>query len=139
MCDRCAELEERVAWLESELGLRVDADEIYVLQRAFGLAPGEAHLVRALYAARGRTLTHLQILDAIPSPGGLEDRSFTNINTLICRVRKGLGRDAIITVWGRGYQISPIGAERIRSVLNAARAANGAPMPTTTHQAELSQ
>lgn len=117
ICDRCAALEERVAWLEGELGLRVDASQIQALCQAFGLSPGAAHLVRALHGGRGRAVTHLQLLEAIPSPDRLADRSLSNVNTLVCRARKGLGQDSIANVWGRGYRLTDVGMDRVSAIL----------------------
>lgn len=125
-CPHCAELEERIAWLEGELGLRVDADQIQALIAAFRLSPGVAHVVRALYASKGRTVTHLQLLEAIPSPAELEDRSQSNVGTLVCRARKRLGAGAIESVWGRGYRMTEAGMATVTSILAPSATARAA-------------
>jgi DNA-binding response OmpR family regulator len=125
-CPRCAELEERIAYLESELGLQRDADQvgrIHDLMRRAGM-PGStggraqaAEMVMALYRAGGRPVTTWQLLDAVPSPSRA-DRGPNIVKVWVVVARKALGRDAIRTVWGKGYAITEAGIGRVKAILN---------------------
>lgn len=122
MCERCADLEERVAWLESELGLRRDAERIERLKRAIpayrlGGRGQAAHLLDALYAAKGRTLTKLQILEALPSPAGNDERGLKLVDVVVCIARAGLGKSAIETIWGVGYRLTDEGIQIVRAIV----------------------
>lgn len=123
MCERCPELEERIAWLEGELGLQ-RRTEVFNALRA-PAAPGtrssftrnqSAELLAALYAADGRTLNRYQLLEAIPSPSG-KDRDAKIVDVWVCWARKHLGKDAIDNVWGRGYRLSPLGMARVAALI----------------------
>ena len=48
-CDRCAELEERVRWLEGELGLQHNARDASVVGETFGMSPMETWFALTLY------------------------------------------------------------------------------------------
>ncbi len=124
-CLHCAALEERVAWLESELGLQVRAEISSRLRNAIlGIASGNrggraqtADLVAALYAAKGRPMTIWQIMEAIPSPSGNDDRDPRLAAVLVCIARKWLGHDGIRTVWGAGYALTEVGMEKVQSLI----------------------
>lgn len=128
MCDRCEELEERVAWLESELGLQVSADLVDRIRRGLGgigqqsKANGTARLIAALYAANGRPMTRWQLLDAIPSRAGNEERNANIISVWVSFARKKLGPNAIHNAWDVGYRLTPEGMARISAILEPARA-----------------
>ena len=132
MCLRCEELEERVAWLEGELGL-VSENEQFRLLRTAMLAPSNSrsrvgraaavNLVLALYRARGRTLSRPQLLDAIPSPSGNSERLDTIINVWVCFARRCFGNDAIESVWGKGYRLTDSGMTQVAAILEPGRIA----------------
>lgn len=126
MCERCPELEERVAYLESELGIQRETDGRQRLHAAMPATNGGVRgvdLVLALYAARGRTLSRWQLLDAIPSPGGVEDREPKLIDVWVHGARFSLGRDVITTVWGRGYCLSAKGIALVAAIIAPERVA----------------
>lgn len=123
MCDRCDELEEEVAYLRSELGLVRDSDVIARLrdhmrgvEDAGGHRPHGAQVVAALYAAKGRPLTRLQLLDACPSRTGSDERGTRLIDVWVYHARRSLGRDAIANVWGSGYRLTEIGMAKVGEI-----------------------
>jgi DNA-binding response OmpR family regulator len=129
MCARCEELEDRVAWLESELGAQQSADLHERLRRALLRdsrgAPSRASLacrfIAALYAAHGRTMTVRQLFEAIPpKAGGEDERQDKLIHVWACHARKGLGTDAIQVTYGQGYRLSPAGMSRVAAILGEA-------------------
>lgn len=133
MCQRCEELEERVAWLESELGLQRDADVEARMLAAFPHQAGVPYhpsrrgalrALLALYQAKGRPVTHLQILEAVPPANGGDDERTSNlVATWVCVARRIVGRDAIESVWGKGYRLTPTGLARVSAALEADRVA----------------
>lgn len=123
-CPHCAEKDDRIAWLESELGGRLAADLVDRIRSALiaggrqSKRAGAAKLIAALYDARGRTMTRPQLSDALPSTLGHTERSDKIIDVWVCHARKSLGKDAIENVWGRGYRLTPIGMARVAAILN---------------------
>lgn len=117
MCARCAELEEEVAYLRSELGVQQDASLVDILKVRFGLVRGWAALLAALYRAKGRCVMRAQLEEAIPNPND-RDRDDRIVSVYIALLRGALGKDAIATVWGSGYRLTESGLERVEAVLS---------------------
>jgi DNA-binding response OmpR family regulator len=125
MCDRCAELEERVAWLESELGLRRETEAEDRLHRfmtseaAYTInRPGACRFTLALYRARGRAVSRPQVLEAVPPvAGGEDERNWRIVDVWACHARRALGVDAIQTVRSRGYRLTEAGMARVAAIL----------------------
>lgn len=123
MCARCEDLEAEVAYLKSELGLRVDLEQRRRICTALKLRPAEGLFVLVLFNAKGRPLTKEQIEEALPALNDEEPRSYKLIHTYASRVRRVLGFDAIDTVWGQGLKMSPVGCSRVLAILNPVEAA----------------
>jgi DNA-binding response OmpR family regulator len=131
MCDRCEELEERVAWLESELGMQRDAQQFQKLHDAMAAAFGSkrnrkemrcgqpVELLLALYRAKGSVVSVYQLLERIPSPND-KDRDAKIVSVWVYFARALLGKDIIDNVWGRGYRLSDTGMQRVKEILDAA-------------------
>lgn len=125
MCVRCEELQERVAYLESELGIQDTADIQDRLMRAlrrpdakWTKANGAARLIARLYAAKGKPVTTLQLLEATPAKAIYDERNAEIVKVWICFGRKTLGKDAIVTVWGFGYRLSDTGMAQVTAILD---------------------
>lgn len=73
---------------------------------ADGLAPGEIATMCVLIKAKGRIVNTFMIEEAIPKRDHTLDRDMRIVDVYISNIRKKLGKDAIITVWGRGYRVS---------------------------------
>lgn len=122
-CNRCEELKERVAWLESELGVQVNTSDAITICRELKIRPQAGQIVLALYRAKGRLVSNLQLWDAIPqvvSPKFDDDRSYKMLDVQVCNARKGLGDGMIETVWGKGKALSPAGMARVAAILGEA-------------------
>lgn len=113
-CAHCAQLEEEVAFLRSELGQRYAATDVQIIADTFGLTPGVAHVLRQLYGANGHPVTPWQIAEGLP---GIEDRDPEISRVYICRIRKALGRDAVETVRTRGYRLAPASHALVKDTL----------------------
>jgi len=120
-CPGCEELRERIAWLESELGLQSELDLESRLERVMDSIraihvgrPQIARFMLALYAAKGRPVTHFQLLEAMP---GSEERQPHFTAVIACRARKVFGADAIENIYGRGFRITQAGMARIAEIL----------------------
>lgn len=139
MCARCDELEEEVAYYKSELGGNLAADHVVAIKSAMrgGSAHGRAcpaKLVLSLYRAKGRTVTKLQLLEAIPPKDGGEDERDAKIcDVWVCQARQFLGPEIIETVWGRGYRISAYGTDLVGRLLGEI-----APIPEAVELADRS-
>lgn len=123
MCSRCDDLEEQVAWLRSELGLQRDlATENRLCETiprgAHAGRPQLARFVMALYAAKGRPVTRFQLLEACPPTTADEDsRSEKILDVWVWRARGWLGRDAVLTLHGKGYRLSESGMAKVAALL----------------------
>ncbi|PSJ60766.1 winged helix-turn-helix domain-containing protein [Pseudaminobacter soli (ex Li et al. 2025)] len=74
-----------------------------------GLTRSQAEILRAIVGAKGRTVTHDHILDALyrDDPDGGPEYARTIVTVFISQLRKklaGTGID-IMTVWGVGYRL----------------------------------
>jgi hypothetical protein len=124
-CECCAEKDERIAWLESELGIQREGDGIQNL-RVYMLAQPvpraykvkSVNFVMALFQAKGRLLTRDQVLIAIPPANGGEDERWPKIvDVWACHARRCLGREMIENVWGKGYRLSPAGMALVGAIV----------------------
>lgn len=117
MCDRCAELEEQVAWLKSELGMRPAVSATYALARALRITPGVAKMLAALHSAKGNFLSTYRLLDVTATPGREDERDPNLVKVGVWRIRQAMGRGAIITCYGKGYQLSDEGMAKVSAIL----------------------
>lgn len=125
-CQRCADLEaklaerdDELAYLRSELALRVDADHIEAVRRRFVVYPCVARMLIALYQARGRTVTPGQLDQAIPEKI-VDERGPFFIRALVFKARQALGPDAVECVRGQGYRLTSSGMALVGAVVDAA-------------------
>lgn len=100
------QLEDRVAELEDLLG--VSPQQFIALQSHFGLTKTEARFLGFLAKrdiAQSVNAIHAAIYGERPE---CDQPEIKIINVVICNMRKRLGNpDAIVTVWGAGYSLSP--------------------------------
>jgi len=123
MCPHCAELEEQIAYLKSELALSMSEDKLARLRKALGLTPSEVRILLALYQARGRFCSVYMLDEAAPATIS-GDRNVKHIDVRICRIRKRIGKAAIENEWGRGYRLNDLGRLLVEEALEVqARAA----------------
>ena len=116
-CPHCEELEERIAYLESELGLRNSADAALSLKRAFGLSPACAGIVSALYYAKGKPLSTWALLELTSKPGRDDNRECGIIAVQVCRIRALMGKAAVQATYGFGYALAPEALARVAAIL----------------------
>ena len=119
-CPHCDDLRERIAWLESELGLRVDPGKAETVRRALKVTPQAASILLALFQAGGQMVSRAMLDDAMPAVRRDPDFSTNVVDVMVCKARKRLGRDAIENVWGRGYRMTPDGLARVGAILAGA-------------------
>lgn len=126
-CARCEELEERIAWLESELGLQREADVLDAIISRMGRQaaqvgrPGIARTIACLYAARGRPVSKWNLLEASGTPTSDEDRNIRVVDIYVSRARQVMGFGAVRTVRGFGYALAPEGVEWVERALGVPR------------------
>ena len=108
--ERIEELEAQVRALRSRSRTPFEA-----IRRAYPLSPACAWLVLCLYEANGAVVSYDDILEHISwSP---DDTGTEVVKVQVCHVRKALGFDAVVTVHGHGYRLTPEGITLVRSVL----------------------
>lgn len=122
MCDRCAALEDEVAWLKSELGLVVQQSDSYRQRRAIGLSPSEYYVARLLYDQRKRDFVSAWVLiDGLEPLSSSENVSSNTLKVYLSRIRRRLGgKDTILSVWSHGYRMSESGAAAYEKALAGA-------------------
>lgn len=117
-CPHCAELRERIAYLESELNIQADDTEFARVKSAFRLEPMGTRIVLALWKARGDVVSRWRLEELIR---GDNDCSEGLLKVHVSRVRKRMGAEAVLTVWGRGYQLSDEAMGRVDAAVNGGR------------------
>ena len=124
-CPHCADLRERVAWLESELSIQHDAGDMLKLKTAFGMTPQCARIVLALHAAKGAPVSRQRIEELTEEfaygnrgKGSLDGETSNNLVSVAAhRVRGYLGHDTVLCLRGRGYALSDVGLAMVGEVL----------------------
>lgn len=118
-CPNCANLTERIVWLEDELGWRKDHGRLLALKQAFGLTPKESAILSILYSANGLPVPRHRLETATMAPDDEDDRIYVHrlVSVYIVRMRKKLGFEAIDTLRSRGYALSPEGLAKVNGVL----------------------
>lgn len=106
-CTRCAELEEQVAWLKSELGESSDEALLASLQRRHGLTRTQARVLEVLCAAHGRTVPYRRLAELLGMDGDGDPAD--TLKVYAYHLRKKLGSEAVFTVWGTGLVVGPDG------------------------------
>ena len=106
--DRIAELEERVAYLEGELGLAIGLDQVNLVRAALTVTQSHAHFLLTLYRCRPRSLTYGQLDERIPAVAGRGEAPRNTIKAFAMQIRRRLGADVIETI-GSGYRLGPRG------------------------------
>lgn len=114
-CETCAELRERIAYLESELRIQADDTEFARVKSAFRLEPMSTRIVLALWKARGDVVSRWRLEELIR---GDNDCSEGLLKVHVSRVRKRMGADAVENVWGRGYRLSDEAIGRVAGAIN---------------------
>lgn len=119
-CPRCQDLEERIVWLEDELGWRKDNGRVLALKQAFRLSPKGAAILDMLYSAGGLPVPRHRLENANQQPDE-EDGDYMCAENLVSvyvrRLRVSLGEDAVSTLRSRGYALSPSGMAAVRMTL----------------------
>ncbi len=105
---RIADLEARVAYLESELGLSIASDQAHLVRGALNVTKSHAHFLLILYRCTGRSLSCDQLDERIPSVVGRGEAPRNTIWVFALQIRRRLGSDVIETVDG-GYRLGPRG------------------------------
>lgn len=120
MCDRCAALEREVARLQFALDQKVRADVLGRVREGLGVTMHGARVLMILYRTPGRAVTHADLLKALPSrytKSADGNRSEHYLRVAIYQLRREVGPGVIETVRGKGYFLSPHGADVLRAAM----------------------
>lgn len=72
----------------------------------------------ALYEARGHSLSRDEVEQLLPTRSGhYLDRAPKTVDVMLHRIRKILGKDAIKTIWGRGFMMTPTGIATVAKLV----------------------
>ncbi len=71
-----------------------------------GLTAQERALVGLLYACYPRALSTYDILEGLPGRDHARERQVHLVSIVVCKVRRKLGADAIVTERGVGFRLS---------------------------------
>lgn len=124
-CERCEELAEKIAWLESELGLQKHSamiEKIKVVIPRLGprghscSRPQCAEFIAALYNAKGRPVSNYQLCELVPTHRTV-DRNIAVTKVWVYGARRALGVHAVRTARGFGYQLTPEGMAQVAEIL----------------------
>lgn len=114
------ERNEEIAALRRQVSAGADDAVLDAIAVGCRLARQEAWLLATLYAARGRILSKERLNEVMPSPAGNwepSEREPKILDVIACRVRSKLDREAIQTVWGKGFRITAIGSSLVERMI----------------------
>lgn len=111
-CSECENLREKVAYLESELGLADEATLSADFHQMRGLTQIQVRILMALYRAHGRILSVSQLIDLT----GLDTMRIELMRVHIFNLRRRVGKDVIANSWSLGYRITPQGMAVVESM-----------------------
>jgi DNA-binding response OmpR family regulator len=111
-CENCELLRHQLA----ELRMEPTLDDLQALKSAFNLSMGQATLVMALYTAGGKAVTNNRLF-ALRRASHNNEAGIELLKVYACHIRRRLGKDALETIWGRGYRLTDIGIETVSNAL----------------------
>lgn len=108
-CTRCQELEDEVRSLRRELAYEIDRNKAHELRRGLRLTKAQAEIMWLLYTSNGRNVTIEAMDELTPGRHGIRRQSTKVFQVQVCRLRELMGSEAIETVPGVGYRLTPLG------------------------------
>lgn len=97
--------------LQLALGLRAENGALGAMMDALGVTPTETLILAVLRAARGRYVAASAVVDMTSVPDDL------NLRSHVFRLRSKLGREAVLSAYGRGYALSESGLGIVDSAM----------------------
>lgn len=122
MCDRCDDLAFEVRELKKRLGEVIGKAELRAIRKEFGegLGPYPAKVLIYLRNRGGVPAKQASIHSTIYGDRIDGGPNVKIIDVWVCRIRKLLGRDSVLHLWGEGYYLSPEWSDKITGILDAA-------------------
>ena len=111
------DLEEEVAWLREQLGIR--SDQRMRIVKRFKVSRCKAAVLSAMISANGAPVLASFLDEIIPTD---KERVSDCVRTYICMLRRAIGWGAIESVRttrGSAYALTPLGLETCERVLSA--------------------
>ena len=121
-CQRCDDLQYEVEQLRIQLGQQTDTGIRHNLARTFGCTPKAGDVLKKLYKAYPRPVPRYDLERTTLNPWEDDERLLPAniISVYIVRLRKNMPKGAIVTLHGIGYQLTPVGYEAVRAVVEGA-------------------
>lgn len=111
------DLQERVAYLESELGLALELDKLAKLRRRYGAEPLQTRMLLALHHRRGGLLSPAQLADAMHPNGSEQPATVVDTTRVhISRLRRNTAA-RVQNVAGIGYRLDDAMRAEIDAIL----------------------
>lgn len=124
MCNRCTELEDRIAELEEQLGLRMSLPA--TLYTHLSLTVNESYILAALFQGR-RWMSRLELDEAVPivQPSRLADKEFRTLNAISIHIHHIRRRFPGVVNVRRGcfggYQLTDKGRALVQGAIDETR------------------
>lgn len=103
---KLSEAHARISALEALCRLNEVQPEPALPAWTTGLSGSELGAMLAMYRSYPAPLSNYDLDDVVPRYDHVEDRDVRGMSVLIHKLRKKVGADAVINVWGRGYTLS---------------------------------
>lgn len=81
------------------------------------LSGSELGAMLAMYRAYPSPLSNYDLDEVVPRYDHVEDRDVRGMSVLIHKLRKKIGADSVVNLWGRGYTLSPAFHARLKAEL----------------------
>ena len=115
-----SEAHARISALEALCRLKEVEPEPALPAWTTSLSGSELGAMLAMYRSFPAPLSNYDLDDVVPRYDHVEDRDVRGMSVLIHKLRKKVGADSIVNVWGRGYTLSEAFHARLKAELSDA-------------------
>lgn len=115
---RIDQLTDEVSFLRRELGLVRDQDRIASIKARHRFTGREVAICDVLLAKAPDVAIAKEALFGAAWGADADEIEIKIVDVYICKIRAKIGKDAIETIWGTGYRLTPVG----RALLSGASA-----------------
>lgn len=115
--EQLSQAQARISALEAMCRLKEVEPEPPLPAWTTRLSGSELGAMLALFRAYPAPLTNYDLDEVVPRYDHVEDRDVRGMSVLIHKLRKKIGAESVVNVWGRGYTLSGAFHARLKAEL----------------------